>query len=181
MPKLRVTRRVLSTMLGIAAAICLAVLGAGTASADQDHKVQICHNGHTIEVDIHAVPAHLAHGDVPLVCGERPPCACSLEFDPVTCADGKTYVNSCIAACAGAPGPCNRLGICSDIFDPVNCGGKIYASQCAAENAGCTGPFIRLCACGLDYNPVRCADGNIYVNACVAQCQGATGCTPINP
>jgi len=29
----------------------------------QAHKVTICHNGHTIVVDLHAVPAHLAHGD----------------------------------------------------------------------------------------------------------------------
>jgi hypothetical protein len=34
--------------------------------ADDDqygHKVTICHKGHTISVDRHAVPAHLAHGD----------------------------------------------------------------------------------------------------------------------
>lgn len=35
-------------------------------NADDDqygHKVTICHKGHTISVDRHAVPAHLAHGD----------------------------------------------------------------------------------------------------------------------
>lgn len=44
---------------------------APVASADpKDHKVVICHippgnpdNQHTIVVDYHAVPAHLAHGD----------------------------------------------------------------------------------------------------------------------
>jgi len=36
-----------------------------------------------------------------------------------------------------------------------------------------------MCPCGLIYAPVRCADGKIYVNACVALCEGATGCTPL--
>ena len=26
-------------------------------------KVTICHNNHTITIDIHALPAHMAHGD----------------------------------------------------------------------------------------------------------------------
>jgi uncharacterized protein YraI len=29
----------------------------------EDHKVTICHKGHTITIDEHALPAHLAHGD----------------------------------------------------------------------------------------------------------------------
>jgi hypothetical protein len=28
-----------------------------------DHKVLVCHKGHTISIDKHAVPAHLRHGD----------------------------------------------------------------------------------------------------------------------
>jgi len=179
MSKLTVTRRLLSSMLHIVVATCFVVLSARTASADQDHKIQICHKGQTIEVDVHAVPAHLDHGDLLGPCGGTPGCACGQDFDPVRCADGKIYANQCFANCAGAPGPCTHLGVCSDIFDPVSCGGKIYANQCQAENAGCTGPFVKLCACGLIYAPVRCADGVIYVNACVAQCQGATGCSPI--
>jgi hypothetical protein len=37
-------------------------------------KVEICHNGHTICVDAHAVPAHLAHGDPLGSCGETSGC-----------------------------------------------------------------------------------------------------------
>ena len=34
-----------------------------TTTTPAPRKVQICHDGRTIEVDEHAVPAHLAHGD----------------------------------------------------------------------------------------------------------------------
>jgi hypothetical protein len=177
-------RRVLSSVLWIAAATLIAVgLSAGTASADQDHKIEICHNGQTISVDVHAVPAHLEHGDVPLPCGSPPPCACGLNFDPVTCDDGKTYVNLCVARCAGAE-PCRRVGVCSNIFDPVRCqlpdgSFRIFANECQAALAGAGNCGAPLCPCGLIYAPVRCADGTIYINACVASCQGASGCAPL--
>ena len=38
-------------------------VGSVSAAADQYHKVTICHKGHTIRVNEHSVPAHLAHGD----------------------------------------------------------------------------------------------------------------------
>lgn len=38
-------------------------VGSVSAAADQYHKVTLCHNGHEISVDEHAVPAHLAQGD----------------------------------------------------------------------------------------------------------------------
>jgi len=180
MSKLTFTRHVPSSMLAIAVATCLVVLCAGTASAQNDgHKIQICHKGQTIEVDFHAVPAHLDHGDVAVPCDEaaNPPCACGEEFDPVSCG-GKVYANECLARCAGCQGPFQELCVCSDIFNPVTCNGVVYANICAAHCAGCTNPQL-LCACGLIYAPVKCADGKIYVNACVALCQGATGCTPI--
>jgi hypothetical protein len=34
-----------------------------SAAAQYGHKVPMCHNGHTISVDQHAVPAHLKQGD----------------------------------------------------------------------------------------------------------------------
>ena len=182
MSRLSVTersRRVLSSMLWIAVATCVVLgLSAGTASAAQ-RLVEICHKGQTISVDVNAVSAHLDHGDVLVPCGEGPPCACSPEFNPVTCADGKTYANQCFADCAGAPGPCGRVGVCSNIWNPVVCNGVPYANECQARNAGCEGPITVLCPCPLTYAPVSCADGKIYINTCVAECQGQTGCTPV--
>ena len=67
MHKLSITescRRVFSPALWIAfAAFIVMGLGVGTAAA-QAEKIDICHNGHIISVDIHAVPAHLEHGDL---------------------------------------------------------------------------------------------------------------------
>jgi len=178
MSKLTFSRRGLSLWIVVAA--CFAVLSAGTASAQSDgHRIQICHKGQTIEVDVHAVPAHLDHGDTIFPCGSPPPCACGQEFDPVLCSsDGKIYGNPCAAACAGASG-CEHFAVCSDIYNPVICNGVVYANVCSAKTAGCTGPFTLKCACGLIYLPVRCDDGITYVNACVAVCNQATGCTPI--
>jgi hypothetical protein len=185
MSKLSVTqrsRRVLSSVLWIAVATFVVLgLSAGTASA-QDRKIEICHNGNIISVDIHAVPAHLEHGDLLGSCEGTTPCACGQNFDPVACTlpDGTTriFANECFATCAGATG-CERLGVCSNIYDPVTCDGVTYANACQARNAGCTGPFTTLCACPQIYAPVRCSDGTVYINSCVATCQGATGCTPL--
>ena len=185
MSKLSITsqgRRVLSSVLWIAFAACVVLgLSAGTASAAQDHKIDICHKGKTISVDIHAVPAHLEHGDR-LFCDGVSPCACSEEFDPVSCTlpNGTTrvFANECLARCAGCTGPFDRLAICSNIYNPVTCTlpdgtTQTFANACQARNAGCTGPFNVLCPCPQIYAPVRCADGRIYINACVAACQGA--------
>jgi hypothetical protein len=38
------------------------------AAAAAGHKVAICHKGHTIHIDKHAVPAHMRHGDSPGPC-----------------------------------------------------------------------------------------------------------------
>jgi hypothetical protein len=174
------TRRVFSSVLWTAFCSCFVLgLSAGTASAEKRH-VEICHNGRLISVDVHAVPAHLEHGDILGTCDSgAPPCNCSLQFNPVVCGDGNIYANQCFADCAGAPGPCTSFGICSNIFDPVTCDGVTYANECQARLAGCTGPITTLCVCPQIYAPVRCSDGTIYVNQCVATCRGATGCTPL--
>ena len=182
-------RRALSSALWIAVATFVVLgLSAGSASAAQDHKIDICHKGKVISIDVHAVPAHLEHGDL-LSCDGTSPCACSSEFDPVVCTlpDGSTrvFANECLARCAGCTGPFDRLGVCSNIYNPVSCTlpdgtTRIFANACQAINAGCTPPFNTICPCGLIYAPVRCGDGNIYINQCVASCQQATGCTPVN-
>jgi hypothetical protein len=170
-------------------------LSAGTAAADDDHKITICHKGQDITVDVHAVPAHLDHGDNPIPCEQvaNPPCACGQDWDPVLCTlpDGSTklFANQCFATCAGArncqPFSAGGIGACSDIFNPVTCvlpdgSTKTFANICQARLGGCQGPFNLLCACGTIYLPVRCGDGKIYVNACVAACFGhEVGCTPL--
>jgi hypothetical protein len=57
----------------------LVVLGAAAVFADSDGKVDICHippgnpeNAHIINVSVHAVPAHLAHGDTLFTCDDGP-------------------------------------------------------------------------------------------------------------
>ena len=140
MSKLTVTRRLLSSLLCFVVATCFVVLSARTASADQDHKIQICHKGQTIEVDVHAVPAHLDHGDLLGPCGGTPGCACGQDFDPVRCADGKIYANQCQAENAGCTGPFVKLCACGLIYAPVRCAdGVIYVNACVAQCQGATG------------------------------------------
>jgi hypothetical protein len=176
------SRQVLSPALWIAAATWIVLgLSAGTASA-APHKIDICKNGKTLNVDVHAVPALLEQGARLGSCDGGGSCACSQEFDPVTCTNGKTYANECLATCDGQSG-CDRLAVCSNIWNPVSCTAPdgsthVYANRCQAENAGATGCNV-LCACPQDYAPVQCGNGKIYVNACVAQCDGQTGCTPL--
>jgi hypothetical protein len=191
--KLSVTersRRVLSHVLWIVVATCVVLgLSVGTASAAPGpHKLAICHNGFIINVDVHAIPAHLEHGDVFGSCDGNGTCPCSSEFNPVIC-NGTLYANQCLATCAGnAPGDCESavpgIGVCSNIFNPVTCtlpngSTQTFANRCQAILAGCTA-FTILCPCPEIYAPVRCGDGKIYINSCVAQCQGANGCTPLS-
>jgi|SwirhisoilCB2_FD_contig_41_10896820_length_303_multi_3_in_0_out_0_1 hypothetical protein len=61
----------LAIVFGLAAIIIGLTYGARSLRAGDGHKVLICHatdngktpNGHVIEIDWSAVPAHLAHGD----------------------------------------------------------------------------------------------------------------------
>jgi hypothetical protein len=179
-------RRVPSSALWIALTMCIALgTSAGLAFAAEDHKLEICHKGQTISVDVHAAPAHLEHGDLPVACEvEGNVCGCGLDFDPITCVlpDGttKTFANECLARCAGATGNCPRLGICTNIWNPVSCNGVIYANLCQAALAGAVLDCpLPLCACPLIYAPVHCTDGRTFVNSCVAQCLGQSICTPL--
>ena len=37
------------------------------------------------------------------------------------------------------------------------------------------------CLCELDHEPVLCEDGSEFINACMAACNGQTGCSLVNP
>src|SRR5688572_6905745 len=106
-------------------------VGATAVLAAPVTRTAICHNGLNIVVGEPALAAHLAHGDTVGTCDNV--CACQPSIDPVFCeSTGQTYINQCIADCAGATG-------------------------CA-----------RVCACQPEIDPVTCANGNTYINPCVA-------------
>lgn len=83
-------------------------------AADGGDKVEICHNGNTIEVSVNALDAHLAHGDTRGYCGcvgPAIPGPCILLYRPVCGCDGVQYGNSCFAFRNGVTswtnGPCS--------------------------------------------------------------------------
>jgi len=91
--------------LVVAGWVVVMLLGAGAAFAGKgQEKVTICHKGKTITVGAPAVAAHQKHGDTLGPCED--PCrkACPRIYDPVTCADGRTYNIPCLAECAGKTG-----------------------------------------------------------------------------
>ena len=78
------SRRVHSPAQWIAVATFLVFgLSAATASA-APQLIEICQKGHTIRVDVHAVPALLEQGARLGSCEGEVGCSCSFEFDPVT-------------------------------------------------------------------------------------------------
>lgn len=113
-----------------------AILCVGVVLAAALPNVTICHKGNTIVVDANSLPAHLAHGDTLGTCDNV--CACQPSIDPVTCSDGNSYLNQCIADCAGAT-DCTRACACDLTVAPVTCSnGNTYTNQCVADCEGAT-------------------------------------------
>ncbi|MEX2159546.1 MAG: hypothetical protein WEB04_09115 [Dehalococcoidia bacterium] len=63
-----------AVILGLIAAATLPALAAHNGNS-QDQNVAVCHKGHTIHVDEHAVPAHMRHGDTEGPCSTAEPSA----------------------------------------------------------------------------------------------------------
>ncbi|MFH1256948.1 MAG: dockerin type I domain-containing protein, partial [Candidatus Diapherotrites archaeon] len=72
--------------------------------------------------------------------GECLPGACTTQWDPVCCVDGKTYSNECTAKTSG-------------------CKGIAYEGECK-----------QACICTAQYAPVCGVDGKTYPNSCEARC-----------
>lgn len=57
----------MSKLVGLLALLA-ALAAIPAANANGDHKAFVCHKGKTLTVDLHAVRAHLRHGDKPGAC-----------------------------------------------------------------------------------------------------------------
>jgi hypothetical protein len=150
------------------------LLGVSVAVAAPLAKISLCHKGVDIVVSENSLAAHLAHGDALGTCGTV--CACQPSIDPVACSDGNTYINQCVADCAGATG-CGRVCPCQPSIDPVICSNRnTYVNQCVADCDGATGCVPPCSSCPADVNTVLCTTGNFYDNQCKGICAGEEKC-----
>jgi hypothetical protein len=142
-------------------------------------KITICHHADdnrriTLVVGENSLPAHLQHGDTLGTCDNV--CPCQPSIDPVVCSNGQTYINQCVATCAGQA-DCDRACPCQPFLDPVVCSnGSTYINQCVAtcrEATDCRPPCG---SCPETGNTVLCTTGNLYDNQCKGLCAGEDAC-----
>ena len=99
-----------------------------TSAACKTHKVQICHippgnpsNAHTIDIDEHALDAHLAHGDAKGAC----------TFDCMGVPLGKAIIDSC-GVCGGDSSTCKD---CAGV--PNGNAKEDLCGVCNGDNSSC--------------------------------------------
>jgi len=160
--------------------VCLALVAAGAASA-ANPKVKVCHvppgnpaNFHTITISANALPAHLAHGDLPgscyanceSLCSDGDPCTidacdpaseqCLNDHPPVSCSDG----NLCtIDTCSAEAGGC--------VYEPVTC---VDADNCTVDACD---PLTGSCVAP----PIECPEGE-SCDPASGDCVADDPCTP---
>ena len=132
------TTRARSLMLQTAVAL---IAVAGFAGAAPEPKTEICHippgnpeNFHTISINLNALEAHLAHGDLGGACNSM--CA-------IICDDGD-------ACTIDDTGDCEMAGCPGDVRDPVDCNdGNLCttdscdpATGCSSEDVICDAPDL---------------------------------------
>ena len=97
-------------------------------------KVEICHNGHTIEVNEAAVPAHMEHGDTMGPCGSTEgACLCN-ESPTWSFLGGKLYCTSTavtdgrLAVCISGAPACESVNVSDETFELNQCTGCLPAT-----------------------------------------------------
>lgn len=101
--------------------LCVVVTLLFFAACDNDHKVAVCHKGKIINVDVHAVKAHKAHGD-----------AIDMDGDGYFAGD-----NACTAPDCNDDNPTVNPGKAA----PDNCAPALCAiTNLQVLNATCTDP-----------------------------------------
>ena len=113
-------------------------------------------------------------------------CVCPAIYDPVTCADGEEYSNSCFAGCVGQT-QCRPV-VEEPVEEPVDEEESAETEDEAEDETeteepvddkadeGEPGDREKPCPCPRIYRPVTCESNVTFPNQCLATCAGQRNC-----